>query len=138
MRSRRAILGMALAGVVTAGVMFAGMAAGQAAIALPAAKATAAGGPPAWAYGFVLPVTGAESSGGAARGEKRRLKRHIPGATLSFTLTQVRNVFGPADWFPGDHPPMPGIVGQGRMEAMIQACGLCHYPNGKGRQENAG
>ena len=24
------------------------------------------------------------------------------------------------------------------MEAMIQACGLCHYPNGKGRQENAG
>jgi cytochrome c553 len=65
-------------------------------------------------------------------------QRHVPGATLSYTLTQVRNVYGPADWFPGDHPPMPGIVAQGRMEAMIQACGLCHYPNGKGRQENAG
>ena len=65
-------------------------------------------------------------------------QRHVPGATLSFTLTQVRNFYGPADWFPGDHPPMPGIVEQGRMEAMIQACGLCHYPNGKGRQENAG
>jgi cytochrome c553 len=65
-------------------------------------------------------------------------QRHIPGATLSFTLSQIRNGYGPADWFPADHPSMPPIVAHGRMEAMIQACGLCHYPNGKGRQENAG
>jgi len=126
MRSRRGILVMALAGVVTA-------------TALPVAKETAAGPPPAWAYGFVLPVTDEPKAPAAQPAvNDDGSQRHIPGATLSFTLTQVRNVYGPADWFPGDHPPMPGIVGQGRMEAMIQACGLCHYPNGKGRQENAG
>jgi len=50
----------------------------------------------------------------------------------------VRDGFGPADWFPGDHPAMPAIVAQGRRDAMITACSLCHYPNGKGRPENAG
>ena len=139
MRSRRGILVMALAGVVTAGVVFAALVAGQTATALPAAKETAAGPPPAWAYGFVLPVADEPKAPAAQPAvNDDGSQRHIPGATLSFTLTQVRNVYGPADWFPGDHPPMPGIVGQGRMEAMIQACGLCHYPNGKGRQENAG
>jgi cytochrome c553 len=138
MRSRRGILVMAL-GVVTACVVFAALVAGQTATALPAAKETAAGPPPAWAYGFVLPVTEqAKAPAGQPAVQDDGSQRHIPGATLSFTLTQVRNGFGPADWFPGDHPPMPGIVAQGRMEAMIQACGLCHYPNGKGRQENAG
>ena len=139
MRSRRGILVMALAGVVTAGVVFAALVAGQTATALSAAKETAAGPPPAWAYGFVLPVTDEPKAPAAQPAvNDDGSQRHIPGATLSFTLTQVRNVYGPADWFPGDHPPMPGIVEQGRMEAMIQACGLCHYPNGKGRQENAG
>jgi hypothetical protein len=33
---------------------------------------------------------------------------------------QIRNGYGPADWFPGDHPSMPPIVAQGRMEAMFQ------------------
>jgi hypothetical protein len=56
MRSRRAILATALSGVVTAAVAFVALAAGQTATALPAAKETAAGPPPAWAYGFVLPV----------------------------------------------------------------------------------
>ena len=139
MRSRRGILVMALAGVVTTGVVAAALVAGQTATALPAAKETAAGPPPAWAYGFVLPVA-EEPKAPAPEPQVKDdgSQRHVPGATLSFTLTQVRNVYGPADWFPGDHPPMPGIVEQGRMEAMIQACGLCHYPNGKGRQENAG
>ena len=139
MRRRRGILVMALAGVVTASVVSAVLVAGQTATALPAAKETAAGPPPAWAYGFVLPVTEQPQAPAAQpQVQDDGSQRHIPGATLSFTLTQVRNVYGPADWFPGDHPPMPGIVAQGRMEAMIQACGLCHYPNGKGRQENAG
>ena len=57
---------------------------------------------------------------------------------MSFTLAQVRDGFGPADWFPGDHPQMPEIVSKGRREAQITACSLCHYPNGKGRPENAG
>jgi cytochrome c553 len=44
---------------------------------------------------------------------------------------------GPADWYPGDHPSMPPIVAKGREAAGIWACSLCHYPNGKGRPENA-
>ena len=62
----------------------------------------------------------------------------VPGATLQFKRTDIANQYGPADWFPGDHPAMPEIVSHGRKDAMIAACGLCHYPNGKGRQENAG
>jgi cytochrome c553 len=62
----------------------------------------------------------------------------LPGSDKSFTLDQIRNRMGPADWFPGDHPSMPPIVAKGREEAGIWACGLCHYPNGKGRPENAG
>ncbi|MGH9584107.1 MAG: c-type cytochrome, partial [Bryobacteraceae bacterium] len=50
---------------------------------------------------------------------------------------RINNPFGPADWFPGDHPKMPGVVAHGRKPA-IWACALCHYPNGKGRSENAG
>jgi cytochrome c553 len=57
---------------------------------------------------------------------------------MSFTLAQVRDSFGPADWFPGDHPAMPEIVAHGKREQQVIACSLCHYPNGKGRPENAG
>src|SRR5438128_5300759 len=63
--------------------------------------------------------------------------QQVPGSTLTFTRQQISDGFGPADWFPGDHPAMPEIVARGRRPD-IRACGLCHYPNGKGRQENAG
>ena len=61
----------------------------------------------------------------------------LPGSTGKFTLTEIRNGFGPADWHPGDHPAMPEIVARGRKDANVRACALCHYPNGKGRAENA-
>jgi cytochrome c553 len=61
----------------------------------------------------------------------------VPGSDLTFTRAQISDGFGPADWFPGDHPKMPAIVSNGRRPD-VRACGLCHYPNGKGRQENAG
>ena len=61
----------------------------------------------------------------------------LPGSTLSFTRQQISDGFGPADWFPQDHPAMPDIVAHGKRPD-ARACGLCHYPNGKGRQENAG
>lgn len=139
MRSWRGIRVMVLAGIVTTGIAFAAIATGQTAADVPSVRQPAAGPPPAWAYGFVLPVAEEPKAPAPQPAVKDDgSQRQVPGATLSFTLTQVRNVYGPADWFPGDHPPMPGIVRQGRMEAMIQACGLCHYPNGKGRQENAG
>jgi len=61
----------------------------------------------------------------------------LPGTDRTFTLSQIRNAYGPADWYPGDHPDMPPIVARGREEAGIMACALCHYPNGQGKPENA-
>ncbi len=61
----------------------------------------------------------------------------LPGSDRQFTLDQIRNRMGPADWYPGDHPSMPPIVAKGREAAGVWACSLCHYPNGKGRPENA-
>src|SRR5690606_5425311 len=34
----------------------------------------------------------------------------LPGSTRSFTLDEIRSRMAPADWYPGDHPPMPPIV----------------------------
>jgi cytochrome c553 len=64
---------------------------------------------------------------------------NLAGSKLSFTRAQIANRFGPADWFPEDHPAMPDIVAHGKESAKPQvfACGLCHLPNGNGRPENA-
>jgi cytochrome c553 len=92
-----------------------------------------ADGPPQWAYGTpdprnVIPTPKPAPDDGL---------KHLPGSTLGFTRAQVGNPFGPADWFPGDHAAMPEIVAHGR-KPDVWACSLCHYPNGKGRPENAG
>jgi cytochrome c553 len=95
----------------------------------------AASEPPAWAYAIPAPAP-ANSPQAAPPAPDTSLKQ-IPGSTLSFTRQQIADGFGPADWFPGDHPAMPDIVAHGKRPD-ARACGLCHYPNGKGRQENAG
>ena len=61
----------------------------------------------------------------------------LPGASQQFTRAQIANQYGPADWYPGDHPPMPEIVARGKQAQNVAACALCHMPNGKGRPENA-
>jgi cytochrome c553 len=61
----------------------------------------------------------------------------LPGSERQFTLDEIRHRNRPADWYPGDHPSMPPIVAVGREAAGIWACSMCHYPNGKGRPENA-
>ena len=95
--------------------------------------------PPPWAYGFTAPPSEQPTAPPAAAQVKDDgTQRHVSGSTLSFTLTQIRDNGGPADWYPGDHPSMPPIVAHGRKEANVWACSLCHYPNGKGRPENAG
>jgi cytochrome c553 len=127
---------------------------------LVAAVLIAAGDPPPpWAYGFAdaAPATppaaapgGGRAGGGGGAGGGRGAApgaaapapadtslKQIPGSTASFTLAQIRDAFGPADWFPGDHPTMPDIVAHGKRPD-VRACSLCHYPNGKGRPENAG
>ncbi len=104
----------------------------------------AADAPPAWAYGTQQtapnPASSAKKGTAAARASPatidNRLNR-LPGSALEFTQAQINNPFGPADWYPGDHPKMPKIVADGR-KPEIWACSLCHYPNGKGRPENAG
>ena len=127
------VLTLALAFVLAAGIF-----------AAPQQGSPAAPSP--WAYGFDAPAPpagaapvapGARGAGGPAPAPDTSLHQ-IPGSTLSFTLAQIRDGYGPADWFPGDHPQMPEIVAHGRRDAQVNACSLCHYPNGKGRPENAG
>jgi cytochrome c553 len=102
----------------------------------PTSGAPAAAGPIPWAYGF--PQPGAPPAPPAApAAQDDGSKKTLPGSTGSFTLTEIRNGFGPADWFPEDHPTMPEVVAKGRAKD-VRACALCHYPNGKGRAENAG
>jgi cytochrome c553 len=101
------------------------------------------GPPPPWAYGFPAAATAAPAapapaaSAPAAAPAPDVTPRQVPGSAGSFTLAQIRDGFGPADWFPGDHPAMPEIVAHGKRPD-VRACSLCHYPNGKGRPENAG
>jgi cytochrome c553 len=89
---------------------------------------------PDWAYAIPQPPPGGPPS--AAPPQDTSVKQ-VPGSALSFTRQQIADGFGPADWFPSDHPRMPEIVAHGKRPD-VRACGLCHYPNGKGRQENAG
>jgi cytochrome c553 len=94
----------------------------------------AAEDPPAWAYNITPPpAPGAPS---APPPQPDTTVRRLPGSTGAFTLAQIRDGFGPADWYPGDHPAMPTVVANGR-KPDVRACSLCHYPNGKGRPENA-
>jgi cytochrome c553 len=133
----RRVLGsviLALISIVTAGVLLA-----------------ATDAPPAWAYGFAAPAAAtppaapaatppAGARGGApaaAPAPDDGTLKHLPGSSGAFTVTQIRDAFGPADWYPGDHPTMPDVVAHGRRPD-VRACSLCHYPNGKGRPENAG
>jgi cytochrome c553 len=99
--------------------------------ALATAFLARAAEPPAWAY--AIPTAPPAPNNAAADTGKK----HLEGTDLTFTRAQISNAFGPADWFPGDHPPMPDVVAHGKRPD-VRACALCHYPNGKGRAENAG
>jgi len=95
----------------------------------------AASEPPAWAYAIPAPrPAGAPAPAPPAADTSMK---QLPGSTFTFTRQQISDGFGPADWFPQDHPAMPDIVAHGKRPD-ARACALCHYPNGKGRQENAG
>ena len=95
----------------------------------------AAGEPPAWAY--AIPAARPAGAPAPQAAPPDTSIKQLPGSTFTFTRQQISDGFGPADWFPGDHPSMPDIVAHGKRPD-ARACGLCHYPNGKGRQENAG
>jgi cytochrome c553 len=96
---------------------------------------------PAWAYGYTTqPPTTADTTPAAAPTPKDNVtKLSVAGSDFQFTSAQVSNQFGPADWFPGEHPTFPDIVAHGRESAKppIAACSLCHLTSGMGRPENA-
>jgi cytochrome c553 len=103
--------------------------------------------PPNWAYGY---TTGGPDPAAppcphdakpleCARPQTRRpddVRHTLPESSGSFTEFQIHYDYGPVDWYPGDHPPMPDIVAHGRERDKLRACALCHYPNGIGKPEN--
>jgi cytochrome c553 len=89
---------------------------------------------PAWAYSIAPPAPANAPAPAPSAADEATLLR-VPGSSRSFTLAQIEDGFGPADWFPEDHPVMPEIVAKGR-QPDVRACGSCHYPNGKGRPSN--
>ena len=106
---------------------------------------------PDWAYGYLTPLAEGDRLAPpcplTARPPDCRnpgtpvpddaIKRTLPGTTASFTRNEASFGYGPADWYPGDHPPMPDVVAHGKESAGVRACALCHYPNGQGKMENA-
>jgi cytochrome c553 len=103
---------------------------------------------PHWAYGYTMagpdpaapPCPHEAKPLDCARVQAPRPKDVVhnhPDSTRTFTEYEVHDDYGPADWFPGDHPPMPDIVAHGRESDKLRPCALCHYPNGHGRMENA-
>ena len=89
---------------------------------------------PDWAYAVPTPETEATAP------KDDGTVFTLPGSSGKFTRSQISGVGlkPPADWYPGDHPTMPALVGTGDPKRAITACASCHYPNGKGRPQNAG
>ncbi len=113
------------------------VAAASAAFVLAASAALAAE-LPNWAWGY--PGTGAPPAppaAPAAAPPPDTSIKHLKDSKGEFTRAQIADRYGPADWYPEDHPTMPDVVAHGKKPEVF-ACSLCHYPNGKGRPENAG
>jgi cytochrome c553 len=83
---------------------------------------------PAWAYTLV--------PAGLKAPEDTGKPVQLSGSAVSYSWTEIRNLFSAKDWFPQEHSAMPEIVARGR-KPDVYACGMCHYPNGQGKPENA-
>src|SRR5215469_6148185 len=94
-----------------------------------AAKMPAPPAPFAWAYPVQPP---------GVKGPAPDSIHTAEGADPSTKLTmrQVGDPFGPPDWFPKEHGPLPQIVAHGQRPHVF-ACTLCHLPNGNGHPESA-
>src|SRR5262245_11809016 len=88
-----------------------------------------------WAYAIAPPPPEGEKP--PAAGFKRpQGPLSLPGTDVQLTGQQIQDGFNAADWYPNDHPAMPPIVKNGK-RPNVRACALCHYPNGKGKPDNA-
>ena len=54
---------------------------------------------PGWAYGY--PPAGSVASPRAASPTPDQAIKRLPGSDGAFTPAQIRDAFGPADWYPG-------------------------------------
>ena len=82
---------------------------------------------PDWAYP-------ANPPGAPARDASKVLK--VPGSDKEYNEVSANDAFGPADWFPSEHAPMPAPVANGR-KPDVRACSLCHLTTGDGHPESA-
>jgi cytochrome c553 len=98
-----------------------------------AGGAEAASSYPDWAYAVPTPQNEAHPP------KDDGTSFTLPGSSGHFTRSQISgaNHIPPADWYPQDHPKMPPLVAAGDASRGITACTGCHYPNGKGRPQNA-
>ena len=115
-------------------------------------RALAQQGPdwPDWAYGFTEPLSGDSLVAPPCPDHSRAIdcayppvevpddgiELTLPGTDRTFTRNEAWLNYGPADWYPQDHPPMPAVVAYGRQEDGLRPCALCHFPNGQGKSEN--
>lgn len=106
---------------------------------------------PLWAYGYrTAPEHPGDYSsrclgtrpadcdrpGGLAK-DPTNAPRSLEGSDRTFTVAEITARYGPADWFPGDHPPTPSIVARGREADGLRSCANCHLHNGHGLMQNA-
>jgi cytochrome c553 len=123
-------------------LLLAATALGFGAVVGAATAVQAADAPAPWAYGYLTPppaeAPATPAAAPPAPPPDNTTKLSVPGSKMEFTRAQVANRFGPADWFPEDHGPMPDIVAHGKEAKDVFACSLCHLTNGRGRPENAG
>src|SRR5206468_449558 len=60
----------------------------------------------------------------------------VPGSMRRYTQGRIDSGYEVADWYPDEHPPMPGLVSNGGGPP-VRACAMCHLPNGNGHPESA-
>ena len=110
---------------------------------------TQAPGIPFWAYGYLTPhanpsdytsrclgTNAMDCNRGTLPQDPANTPRTLEGSDRKFTLAEINAHYGPADWFPNDHPSMPPIVAHGKESAGVRACAMCHLPNGQGLMQN--
>ena len=90
--------------------------------------AAAAEAPPEWAY----PAAPANFQAPPDNGQPKK----APGSNKTYSEKDIGNAFGPPDWFPDEHPPMPDVVAHGKAPN-VNGCALCHLTMGYGHPESA-
>jgi cytochrome c553 len=94
---------------------------------------------PLWAYGYPSTTSGAPAPTEPAppAAPVKDFPRTAPGSKYTYTRAQLMNGFGPAEFFPDEHGPMPDIIAKGKQAEKVMACSLCHRATGRGQPENA-